>query len=78
MPQKRSRYEKLARANGFSPADSVTASLSLLVAADPGENSSKLVKARKLGIPVQSLEEWLGSLKNGTDGGTALQADLFS
>ena len=84
MPQKRSYYEKLAQANGFSPADSVTSSLSLLVAADLQGASSKLTKARKLGIPVLSLDEWLASLDNAWAAAPAAQApkpvqdDLFA
>ncbi|MBQ6473284.1 MAG: hypothetical protein IJJ33_14965 [Victivallales bacterium] len=59
MPEKRSHYVALAERRGMAFADSVTSSLSLLVAMDPTENSSKLKKARNLGIPIQSLEEWL-------------------
>ncbi len=63
MPEKRSYYEQLAKQAGYEPVDSVNRSLSLLVAADPLEgNSSKLKKAAKLSIPVQSLEEWLREL----------------
>jgi hypothetical protein len=61
MPEKRSFYEKLARERGYDTADSVTGSLSLLVAADPAENSSKLVKARKLSVKILALEEFLQS-----------------
>lgn len=60
MPEKRSFYEDLARKKGYEPVDSVTKDLSLLVAADLTENSSKLVKARKLGIKTVTLQEWLG------------------
>ncbi|MBE6381146.1 MAG: hypothetical protein E7047_09490 [Lentisphaerae bacterium] len=59
MPEKRSYYEKLAESRGYAPADSVNKFLSLLVAADVNDNSSKLVKARKLGIKIVSLEEFL-------------------
>ena len=59
MPEKRSFYEALARERGYDTADSVTGNLSLLVAADPAENSSKLVKARKLGVKILALEEFL-------------------
>ncbi len=59
MPEKRSFYEKLASARGYTPMDSVTAKLKLLVAADVNDSSSKLKNARKLGVPVVSLDEFL-------------------
>jgi len=62
MPQPRSHYEKLAEANGWTPADSVTESLHLLVAADSSGNSSKLQKASKLGIKTLTLDEWMKTL----------------
>lgn len=62
MPEKRSYYEKLATAHGYRSADDVTSSLSLLVAADPAENSGKLKKAAKLGVKVVSLDEFLSML----------------
>ena len=62
MPEKRSFYEDLARKHGYEPADSVNASLSILVCADPNENSSKLQKARKNNVPVMELNEWIASL----------------
>jgi len=61
MPEKRSFYETLARERGYEPADSVTSNLTLLVAADVNDSSSKLVKARKLGIKILSLEGFLAS-----------------
>lgn len=62
MPEKRSYYEKLATAHGYRSADDVTSSLSLLVAADPAENSGKLKKAARLGVKVVSLDEFLSML----------------
>ena len=59
MPEKRSYYVELAAAKGYSAVDSVTKELALLVAADVNDSSSKLVKARKLGIRIASLEEFL-------------------
>lgn len=59
MPEKRSFYEKLASARGYTPVDSVTSSLALLVAADVSDNSSKLRNARKNGIDIISLDEFL-------------------
>ena len=59
MPEKRSYYVELAAAKGYAAADSVTKELTLLVAADVNDNSSKLVKARKLGVKIVSLEDFL-------------------
>ncbi len=65
MPEKRSYYEELARSAGYEPADSVTAKLSLLVCADPAENSSKLKKARKENIRIVPLDEFLAMVTAG-------------
>ena len=62
MPEKRSYYEKLAEAHGYAPADDVTSHLSVLVAADVNDTSSKLKKAAKLGIRVVPLDEFLNEL----------------
>ena len=59
MPEKRSFYEKLAAQRGYTPMDSVTAKLKLLVAADVNDTSSKLKNARKLGVQIVSLDEFL-------------------
>jgi DNA ligase (NAD+) len=59
MPEKREFYATLARERGFDPIESVSSSLALLVAMNPEENGGKLKAARKLGIAVVSLEEWL-------------------
>jgi DNA ligase (NAD+) len=64
MPEKRSYYESIAAGRGFAAADSVTAELSLLVCADPAEQSSKLLKARKLGVKILTLDQWLEEMKN--------------
>ncbi len=64
MPEQRSYYEKLALQHGYQATDSVTKTLSVLVAADPSENGSKLNNARKHNVKIMSLEEWLDSLKN--------------
>jgi len=63
MPEKRSFYEALARANGYGCVDEVSSSLSLLVAADLASNSSKLEKARKLGVEIQPLADFLVRMK---------------
>lgn len=59
MPEKRSFYEDLARERGYEPVDTVTATLSLLVADNPSGNSSKLQKARKNNVKIISLTEFL-------------------
>jgi NAD-dependent DNA ligase len=59
MPETRSHYEDLAKARGYEPVDQVTATLSLLVAADPGSKGGKLDKAAKFGVTVMALPEWL-------------------
>ena len=64
MPEKRSYYEALAAGNGYEAVDSVTSSLSLLVAADLSSASGKIQKAEKAGIKVMELSSWLASLEN--------------
>lgn len=59
MPEKRNYYEELAKTKGYQPVDSVSASLSLLVVADINAKSSKLDKAKKLGVEIKELKEWL-------------------
>ena len=78
MPEKRSYYENLAKANGYDSADSVTSSLSLLVTAEADSTSSKAVKAARLGVKVMTLADWLKTL-NGNETAPAPKAedDLF-
>ena len=64
MPEKRAWYESIAKAAGYEPVDSVTDALALLVAADPNASSTKISDAKRLSIPIQSLDLWLGSVKN--------------
>ena len=59
MPEKRSHYEEMAVARGFQAVDTVTKDLALLVADDIEGSSSKLQKARKLGVRIISLAQWL-------------------
>ena len=59
MPEKRSYYEKLAVEKGYAAVDSVTSALTLLVAADPAVSGGKLDKARKFGVKIVSLDEFL-------------------
>ena len=64
MPEKRSYYEELAAKHGYTAADSVTSSLSLLVTDDIDSKSSKTVKAKKLGVKIMELPDFLASLEN--------------
>ena len=59
MPEKRSFYESLAKEYGMEPVDQVTESLSLLVATDPAEKSTKLERAAKWGTEIISADEFL-------------------
>ncbi|MCF7791101.1 MAG: hypothetical protein K9L78_05425 [Victivallales bacterium] len=63
MPEKRSYYEKLAEENGYSPVDKVTKELDTLVVADINSNSSKIQKARKMGIKIIQLDSWLSEIE---------------
>ena len=79
MPEKRSYYENLAKANGYDSADSVTSSLTLLVTAEADSTSSKAVKAAKLGVKVMTLADWLKTLKgNETPPAPKAEDDLFA
>ena len=82
MPEKRSFYVKLAEEKGYAAADSVTKDLTLLVAMDVNDSSSKLTKARKLGVTVMSLEEFLAAPAPETPAAEELQTeeqpDLFA
>lgn len=77
MPEKRSYYESLAAENGYEAVDSVTASLSLLVAADEESDSTKARKAAKLGVKVLPLTQWLATL-SGEKKETPPEDDLFA
>ena len=57
-------YESIAKAAGYDPVDSVTDALALLVAADPNAASAKIADAKRLSVPIQSLDLWLGSVKS--------------
>ena len=61
MPEKRSFYQNLAAQRNMKAVDSVSSSLSLLVAADVNGSSSKLAAARKFGVRIVSLDEFLNS-----------------
>ncbi|MDP2369286.1 NAD-dependent DNA ligase LigA [Rhodoferax sp.] len=53
---KKADYEQPLRTAGYKLVDDVTKGLGFLVLADPGSNSSKAEKARKLGVEVISEE----------------------
>lgn len=78
MPEKRSFYENLAAEHGYEAVDSVSQSLSLLVTADLASNSSKTGKAKKLGIPIVELQEFLRQLteKPAAQESPAIENDL--
>ncbi len=59
MPEKRSFYENLAKSRGMRPVDTVSSTLSYLVAADPASGSSKLKAAAKFNVTILSLDEFL-------------------
>jgi DNA ligase (NAD+) len=59
---KRADAERLVRENGGEARTSVSAELSRLVTNDPGSGSSKARKARELGIPMISEDEFLAML----------------
>ncbi len=77
MPREREYYRQLAAANGFAAVETVNSSLALLVAADLAEASSKLEKARKLGIEIRSLDDWLAALKSPPTEDSPPSDDLF-
>lgn len=77
MPREREYYRQLAAANGFSAVETVNSSLALLVAADLAEASSKLEKARKLGVEIRSLNDWLAALKSPPAESPPPSDDLF-
>lgn len=61
MRMKRSEMQRIAREAGYTPIDSVTKDLDLLVVADTSDlSSSKSVKAKKYGIETMTEEEFLG------------------
>lgn len=60
----RSHYETIITTAGFMVAPAVTKKVSLVVAVDDSSISGKARKARDYGIPIISLEQFMGYLKN--------------
>lgn len=59
VSMKRAQAEKLVRDHGGSAKSAVTKGLSYLVTNDPSSGSEKNIKARALGIPIISEQEFL-------------------
>jgi len=59
MPEKRLFYENIAKNKGYTPVSKVSKELSILVVADVESKSSKTEKAKKLGIEILSLNDWM-------------------
>lgn len=55
---KRSEMQEMAVEKGYVPVDTVSSGLTVLVTADPCSTSSKIMKAKKLGIKIVSEEEF--------------------
>jgi len=58
----RADLENMLKARNIKSLDSVTKDCSLLICEDPNGNSSKLQKARKLGVKIQSYKDFLASI----------------
>ena len=54
----RSEMHQAARDKGLVPVDAVTSTTKYLVVADPNSTSSKVVKARKMGVTILSEEQF--------------------
>lgn len=57
----REELQQLAADRGLVPAGNVTRNTSVVFAADPETNSGKAAKARRYGIPIVSIDEFLNS-----------------
>lgn len=63
----RSDLERLATEHGLVPTDKVTAKgCDLLVAADPASRSGKAANARRHGVPVAGVGDFIASTQSGT------------
>lgn len=63
MPLSRSHYEQIASENGLICWPSVTKKVKVVVAQDPNTLSGKAKRARLIGIPVVSLEDFLVAIQ---------------
>jgi NAD-dependent DNA ligase len=52
----RSEMHQAAREKGLVPVDTVTSATTYLVVADPSSTSSKILKAKKMGVTILSEE----------------------
>ena len=59
MPETRSYYEKLARTIGYEAVSRVTKDLTLLVCADVNSTSGKTGKAKKYGVEIMHIDEFI-------------------
>lgn len=59
MDHPRKYYEDIAKTKNITPVSSVTSNLTYLVVADINSNSSKTNKAKKYGVNIISVEEFL-------------------
>lgn len=59
MDKPRSYYEDLATKNGYTPSDRVGSDLTYLVCQDVSSTKGKMTKARKLGIKIITIQEFL-------------------
>jgi DNA polymerase-3 subunit epsilon len=65
MTRPRESWKTIAQAHGFTPHDSVTKKVTLVVAADTDSMSGKANKARQYGIPIvseQTFANYIGTL----------------
>lgn len=61
MENPRKYYEDIASKNNLKPVNSVSKDLTLLVVADINSNSSKMQKAKKYGIDIITVEDFMQS-----------------
>lgn len=59
MDQPRKFYENIAKDKGIIPTSNVNSNLTYLVVADINSNSNKMIKAKKYGIKIISIDDFL-------------------
>jgi len=62
MWKPRSYYEQMAERHGLVPVENVTKTTSMLVTTEPDRASTKMTKAKKLGIRILTLSEWMDEI----------------